>query len=589
MLILTGTLLVLLTWACLTAAVIGLGLLVASVVSPKVAGITLIRHALWWGLFIATLLVGVCSLIAPLRSPAVGGILAAAVVVLGVVGLVVLRRRRAGTQLSGVRASKAFWCIFIVLAAAQTFLAVAALGPVTGYDTGLYHLGAVQYSADYSAIPGLANLYGPLGYASMEFPLAGVLENGPWGSQGYRLLNGLLMGLVAVDLVLRVARRRWTVGTYVLIVGVAAAWVPMIALSDFWVTSPSQDSSVLSLTLVAVAYLADFIGKKGIHAGDASVAVLCALLTWLIRPTMAVFALSLAAVALFVLLARVRRNKTQFPVRLITVTALAIVMALIVSGARDYRLSGWLQYPLSIHAFDVPWLAPDPENLRLATLGFHRDPSNMWDASTGWAWVGPWFSRLPRQWETFELLAMFVAAVSLLLVAIRGLENRSRIRGMLLMAVPSAVAVAAWWLLSPPSFRFSWGPLFTLLAIPIGWSLWTLSRNSNRANVWRMAIVAGLVLPIALVVAYSSLFRLHLDSRTGEAKWSLGVEVPYSVTPIVEVNVRDQTAGDGLIIRMPVSGKQCWGEYPLCSPQFSGYLHFLGKDIQGGFSSSPRS
>ena len=60
----------------------------------------------------------------------------------------------------------------MALAAAVVYLAVAALGPVTNYDSGLYHLGAIRYAADFATIPGLANLYFPFGYGNAEFPLA---------------------------------------------------------------------------------------------------------------------------------------------------------------------------------------------------------------------------------------------------------------------------------------------------------------------------------------------------------------------------------------------------------------------------------
>jgi hypothetical protein len=511
-------------------------------------------------------------------------VLAAAVVVCGVVGLLMMKRRKGRLDLARMRTSRAFWCISIALAAAQVFLAVAALGPVTGYDTGLYHLGAVQYSADFSAIPGLANLYGPLGYGSMEFPLAGLLQNGPWSSQGFRLLNGLLMGLVAVDLALRVARRHWSVGTYVLIVAVTAAWIPMIALSDFWVTSPSQDSSVLSLTLVAVAYLSDLIGGKSVHRGDAAVAVACSLLTWLIRPTMAIFTLALVLTVLAALCVKFRQSRSDFPVRLVTVMVTAGLAALTVSTLRDYRLSGWLQYPLSLYAFDVPWLASDPMSLRLATLGFHRDPSNIWEASSGWSWISPWFSRLPRQWEAYELLTMLAAAVALVIICLRATAIRAKLTPMLFVMLPSAASIAAWWVFSPPSFRFSWGPLFTFFAVPIGWSLWLLVTHREHGPRWRVILVGGMVVPIALVVTFSAMFRLHLDTRVETGEWSLGVDVPYSYAPVQTALVTERELESGIQLRVPKESELCWSSYPLCSPDAPATLRYLGDGIQHGFS-----
>ena len=129
---------------------------------------------------------------------------------------------------------------------------------------------------------------------------------------------------------------------------------------------------------------------------------------------------------------------------------------------RDYLLSGWLQYPLSVFPFDVPWRAPDPAPERIATLGFHRDPTNLYEAADGWGWVGPWLARLPQQWETYAFVGLaVVTGVGLVLAARSG--RPLRWRAVLLSTVPSVVMTVAWFVATPPSFRFAWGPVFTIL------------------------------------------------------------------------------------------------------------------------------
>ncbi len=153
-----------------------------------------------------------------------------------------------------------------VLIIAAVFLAFAALGPVTNYDTGLYHLGAIKYASEYSTITGLANLYFPFGYNTSLYPFAAFLGNGPWGSEGFRLANGLIVAVLICDLVLRLFAsrgdlRRLSVGSWILFVAVLIALVPLVALSDYWVTSPSSDAPVMLLTFASCAYLADGLWK----------------------------------------------------------------------------------------------------------------------------------------------------------------------------------------------------------------------------------------------------------------------------------------------------------------------------------------
>jgi hypothetical protein len=169
------------------------------------------------------------------------------VVLAGVVGVLLLHSLDVSHNL-GTWGS-VFWPWKIALGAvglAILYFAFAALGPVTNYDSGLYHLGAIRYSTEYSAIPGLANLYFPFGYSNAQVPLAALLSNGPWGFNGFRLLNGFLITLVGFDLFLRVLSgsrvRRFGPGVYVLLVGLVVALIPLIALADFWVASTTQDA-----------------------------------------------------------------------------------------------------------------------------------------------------------------------------------------------------------------------------------------------------------------------------------------------------------------------------------------------------------
>ncbi len=576
MLILSGTLMVLLCWTVAAVAIVSLGLLPALATDHTGTRPAVLGSALWWGLAILTVAVFLIAVIFPLRSTGAALSVLFLVLLLGVPGWLLLQRRRSGTG----RIRGSWWWVVGTLAVAQVYLAIAALGPVTGYDTGLYHLGAVAYAGDFATMPGLANLYGPLGYATAEFPLGAVLGNSPLGSEGFRLLNGLLMGLAALDLILRL-RRRPTVGRYVLLVGITAAWVPMLALSDFWVTSPTQDSAVLVLTIVATAYLADAVVGGRHWVRDASTVAAIGVLLVMVRTTMVAFTLVALAVLVFVAIRRRRAvDRQRFVVPVILLTGLALVAGF-ATLLRDYLLSGWVQFPLSIHAFDVPWLAADPTSLRNATLGFHRNPEDLWNSVTGWAWVGPWLGRLPKQWEPFEVVALFVAAVVLVVIAARVARGGLRWRAMALVMLPSAVASVVWWIATPPSFRFAWGPLFTLFAIPIGWSLWELTRQpASVGRAWRRLSVVAIAVPVLAVIAVSATTRLAWHSIDVETR---GWGIPYAVAAIQKAEVETRVLPSGLRVDVPVVTEQCWATYPMCTPQPPGGLRLRGGTLAEGF------
>lgn len=605
MLVASGTALVLLTWGVCAVSLIAAGLPLASLTSvgsattdasrrPALAGIT--RRAIWWGLLAVTLFAYAASLLWPLGGPqtAISGM--ALAVVLGGLGWWLLRGARSGQEVgrpsipigSDAAKARAFaWLMWMALVASVLYLAVAALGPVTNYDSGLYHLGAIRYALEFPAIPGLANLYFPLGYGNAEFPLAALLGNGPWGEEGYRLLNGLVMTLAVLDLALRWRARARTPGTYVLAIGILAAWVPLVALSDYWVTSPTQDSFVFVATVVATAYLADAAHGGRRWLADASLATALGILLALLRPTMLAF--TGAAIVVVAVLSLRRRHglRRQAAGRVLAVLSLAGIAAASLATARDYVLSGWLQYPLSIHAFDVPWLAEDPSGSRQATLGFHRNPDELWASVEGWAWIPAWLTSRLSQWETYQFAGLVIGAVVLGLVAHRATHPGSQWRLMMLATLPSATATLLWFVATPPSYRFAWGQIFTLATIPIGWSLWLLSTQEHESRLsrrtWQALTAASVAVPILVVTAYSAVARLDAEAITAQRNWTLGFSIPYAVAPVVDAPVVDVPTTDGLTLLQPTDTDQCWWNYPLCTPQPNLNLRLRGDDLASGF------
>jgi hypothetical protein len=531
------------------------------------------------------------NLLTPLRSPAaliaMLGLLAVALVT-----LVVWRQRWTPSRLRPV-GSLSRWdrlaLIAVCLSAALVtiYLAVAALGPVTNYDSGLYHLGAVRYAGDFRTIPGLANLYQAFGYNNSLFPFAAFLGNGPWNGEGFRLANGLVVAMMSADLVLRFLDGSRKAGSYVLLIGAVAAWVPLVALSDYWVTSPTSDSAVMIFSLVSLAYLADALRGPEDFAINASVAASVAVVAFSMRPTMAAF-LAGVVVVLVVRAWRMRRGDVQESVGIGLAVAVVVlsVLLVVVQTIRDFLLSGWLMYPLSLWRFDVPWIALDPINTRTATLGYARDPANYLDAAHGWSWVGPWLSRLPQQWEVFEFAALTAFAVMLGFLAHRRNTARVLTLSLALLIIPSILAVVVWWVFSPPSFRFIWGPLFGLAVAPAGWFLHLLAAHDGRtlgARAVPMVAVATTVV-IVLLTGYSAIARIDVGEMTKSASFALGpVAFEYSVAPIPISATTEVVMPSGLVLRRPKPTDQCWNAYPLCTPLIESAVSARGEAIQDGF------
>ena len=583
MTIATGALLVLVTWIVAALVFLSIGLLPALAISRSSSALILIRTSMWWGFLLTGIYALTTSLFFPLSSRHVALIGALIVGALGLPGWLLFRHRARHW-----RSRRPRWSILLLAIAGlavTVYFAFAALGPVTNYDSGLYHLGAIRYASEYPALPGLANLYFPFGYGTAQFPLAALLTNGPWGLEGYRLLNGLIMALAALDLVLRMFSKRRGPGLYVLAVGLVATWVPMVALSDYWVTSPSQDSAALVLTVVASAYVTDAVhGREGWLAAASTAVVISTTLT-LIRPTMVAYLVGLVLVILALLWPR-KPSLRMLAAPAALPVALGVI-ALAVTTARDRVLSGWAQYPLSAIPMDVPWRAGAPTPYREATLGYHRNPADLWNSIEGWAWVGPWLADRVQQWETYELFALLVGAGILLPLAVHRSKQPRLLARVVLSVAPSLVATAVWWLATPPSYRFAWGALFTLATVPVGWALWSLRGSSDKDSPPRYLrtdrLVAFMTLPVLAVTAYSVLFRLDWAEINQPGTVDVGVAIPVSFAPVIDVPVSEMRLESGLTLLRPADSDQCWANYPLCTPDPNPILSTIDAEWTSGF------
>jgi hypothetical protein len=585
-----GALLALLTWAFAVAAIALLGLGLASLNAP-IAHIDTVRRSLWWGIGVAIAVILATSLVTPLRGAPAAWAMALAIAVASAVAYLRWHRTRGRSTARKFisRPTPIGWALLAMMAAATIYLAFAALGPVTNYDSGLYHLGASKYAGDFATIPGLANLYFPFGYNASLFPAAAFLGNGPWDGQGFRLANGLVLVLVMTDLALRIMSGRLTIGTRVLMVGVPVILIPMVALSDYWVTSPTTDSSVFALTIVAVAYLCDALWSQRNLVRDGLIAFVVAVLLVSLRPLMAIFLLT--AVAVLVATWRHYRKSSTItaPVSkaaLFATGLLAVVLGALQS-ARDYLLSGWLQYPLSVVPFDVPWRAPDPVWNRTPTLGAARDPLDLWAAAEGYQWIPAWINRLPSQWETYYFVVLALAAVIAWVLVRRSKEIRTRL--MLVSLIPVSVTLVAWFLFSPPSFRFAWGLVFAVPVVAIAWAMqaadWRDQNPSRFEKKLTPLAMTGAITAVVLVIGYSAVARLDFGSMTQQIEWSAGpIEIPIEVTPITPSPVNERELESGLRVLIPIDSDQCWDVYPLCTAQLDETVGQRGSSLQEGFT-----
>ena len=583
----TGIFLVLFSWIILFSIFLVLGYPSAYFLRKQQRGFHTLRSGTWLGLLIGIILILVIGIFVPLRSSTAAIVFALFTALSAIMTLVIVVKSQRPRTVT-IHRQLAQWILLGSLAVAVIYLAAAALGPVTNYDSGLYHLGAIKYAGDFATIPGLSNLYFPFGYNTSLYPLGAFLGNGPWAGGGYRLANGLIVFLLVMDLAFRLVGtqkrfRGYSIGTYFLFLAVPTALIPLVSLSDYWVTSPSSDAAVFVVTLISTAYLLDALTTQRNFIINASVSFTAAVILFSLRPTMAVFLVVLTSVVIFRSI-RLKAAKRDF-VFLAIPAALGLVL-LAVQSVRDYILSGWLQYPLSVFSFDVPWKSSDPVWNREPTLGNARNPADIWGSVDGFDWLGSYFSRLPSQWESY-LVIVLAAGCLLAFGLVLKLRLHVKWRTLALAEIPLFASITAWFLFTPPTFRFGWGPVFSFFLIFMAFILWPLlagKADSGSVYTIRRSFLPAISVLLVLIVGFNTSTRFQHSAITERNTWTLGpVEIPYSLAPVVQVPVRNQKLSSGLIVVSPTESDQCWDNYPLCSPIVPPSISLRGASIQDGF------
>src|ERR1051326_8274770 len=172
---------ILLAWLVAGGVVLGLGLLARAPVSRA----SDLWSAFWLGFGVLLALLQVWHLILTIDDRT-----RMTVVALGVAGLV-LRGLRLGRlvaralprQLPGLAAT---------IGAAGWVSKRSLAGPRFG-DTGMYFVPTVRWLEAYPIVPGLANLFVPLGHNFSYFLYVALLDAGPFAGRPWHIVNGLLV------------------------------------------------------------------------------------------------------------------------------------------------------------------------------------------------------------------------------------------------------------------------------------------------------------------------------------------------------------------------------------------------------------
>src|SRR5262249_2078119 len=246
------------TWAAVAAGLIGLGSLVRKTIrvglDPRPQG----GECFWTGCTVLLLILQAWHF-----ARAIDWRAALAVGALGCLGLLTGWKELTRWLAETVARSRAATAISIV---ACVWLADRAAGPTGAWDSGVYHIPAVEWFTAHALVPGLGNLEGRLAFNNSSLLYTAFLEVGPWRHRSEHVANGLLLAALTVQVLFACARlargNRWSAADVFL----AVLLLPCVYMATdptiLNVASPTTDGAAIILTLVSAAWCLSLAGSE---------------------------------------------------------------------------------------------------------------------------------------------------------------------------------------------------------------------------------------------------------------------------------------------------------------------------------------
>jgi hypothetical protein len=390
------------------------------------------------------------------------------------------------------------------------YIAHHAAGGIGHYDTGLYHLTAVQWARQFGIVPGLANLHSRLGFNNATHLLHAMVEVGFFLERSRHLLIGLMVcvllasGWPALHRLLVEHKRDWETRLLAVFAGLAVFLATFESIANL-----STDLPVAILTFAIIAMLVRLI--RAFHQPTLpwrQEAVLIALLSTVIvtfKLSGLAFALASWAVAAIALFRLNRRANLPISAAVKPLSVVVAISALLSIAwlARGIVLSGYPFYPAPVLGFDFDWRVPHhiAEAQAIGVRYFAR--AGVGEVMPVSEWLPIWFTRYPPEDLSVQLLT--AAALGAIALKLRRRhrgddegttltsKHHRRIR-FAMLTLPIGIGLA-FWAYNAPDPRFALGLLYGIVALVVAQMLsddWLYRNLPKRLGLATLVFIAGL-------------------------------------------------------------------------------------------------
>lgn len=475
---------------------------------------------------------------------------------------------------------KIFGCILIGVLGTITLLFFTRVsnGPITNYDSYLYHLGRIEYYASERFVVGIGNIHSRFAFPSNHFALSAFLEGGPLGRNGFRYLNSFVAMVTIVQLLTRLRlmllrKSNGRVSDWILIFGAGIVTLKYLSEPSIYMSSPSPDFIASLLTVISFVYVLKYL--ESAHDRSFVNALIVSLGASMYRP-IGVAVVVLLVVHMLTLRSGGVRRGSGGSLRLNSLPRMVVssLLFMFLSFAIPSVLSsGSLLYPspsrLLVIEF-LPWsidydqAASDLDWIR----SWARAPGlNPVDVLGSWEWLTPWWHAgvgsaiVDQFWAAFAVISIVTVISRLSGWRPTSARHESFYGRFWLLLV--GICPALTWFLTSPALRFGWGALVVLIWTPLSILLLFSGLNDFDNPDGNSSKVSGALLAFSVILVLVPLAQnivSGLDLRAGFPVIGEISETP----PILFERSFVETVNDTSLIA-PVSGDQC-GRVKWCTP-----------------------
>jgi len=585
-----GLICVLSSLAVLAAAFAGIGLLIRRVFGLTTVDLDNCFAAFWMGFSAIILGLLLWQFVLPVNVVLLGLVVAG-----GAIGVIISRRDLDQVWRDESWRPHGAWRLAYVLAA--LYVANQGLGGLTYSDSALYHLQAVAWNKSYALVPGLANLYGPLGFNNLSLLYGAMLDVGPWHGLGHRLANGLLLQASLLRIVVAITRiARNAAPSRAREMFVVALLPGVLCLSLLGRLSSYATATTTALVVIASAeQLYALLASKARTALDTAYSVFAITTLCAVAVTLKLSAVVFAAPATLLALAVWLRHRPPDSALVRRTLAWTLGAALLIGGAwmtRGVILSGYPLFPSKVAAVPVDWRAPAEHADAEYALAAHSSTASTMlpEVIAGrdrWGWIPRWFKISVR--DPFDFLVPTILALAAGLVALVRRRKAANVpehfAPPLLMLIPVVISIAAWFFLAPEG-RYAIGFFWSLAALAIA-ELW---RTAGAPAISPRVVVLGTVGATLITLIVVPLLHVRIEASSDVAKtlvkssfklwdsrgWYQQIEQP---------KLESYTTASGLVVKVPTD--RCWAApvAPIpCTPNPSRTLELRKPpDLRSGF------